>query len=214
MSALVDAPGVGKSRLAVEVARDASHLFHGAWWVDLGGVRDPDDVVPGLASALGVDDHSGVPVLDAVVSKLGGQRARIVFDDCEHFIDLRCHRNRHHRQRRRRHPPLSVANVIVTEGNSGTTTAIFVVTRAGNVNGISTVRAKTTNGTATAPGDYSAVASTTITFASGETAKAISVQVTTDTTFEKTETFNLVLTSPVGATISDTTATATIANDD
>jgi hypothetical protein len=109
---------------------------------------------------------------------------------------------------------LTVGNVSVTEGNGGTTTATFTITRSGNLNGESTVKYKTSGGTAIAGTDYTAVALNSVTFAAGETTKTVSVDVTGDTTLEKNETFNLVLSAATGATISDASGSATIVNDD
>ncbi|MCA1674977.1 MAG: hyalin, partial [Actinobacteria bacterium] len=72
----------------------------------------------------------------------------------------------------------------------------------------------TTNGTATAGADYTALATTTITLAAGETTKTVTVNITGDTVPEANETFNLILSAPTGATISDTTGVATIVDDD
>jgi YVTN family beta-propeller protein len=109
---------------------------------------------------------------------------------------------------------LTVGNVSVNEGNTGTTTATFTLTRSGNTNGSSTLKYKTTDGTAKATDDYSAVGLTPVTFAAGETTKTVSVDVTGDTAVEKNETFNLVLSASVGATLSDASGAATIVNDD
>ena len=51
-------------------------------------------------------------------------------------------------------------------------------------------------------------------FAAGETSKAITVNVSGDTTVEPDESFNMVLSSPAGATIGTSTASSTIRNDD
>ena len=109
---------------------------------------------------------------------------------------------------------LAVDNVSVTEGNSGSATATFTVTRSGNTNGASTLKYRTTNGTAAAGSDYTAVDLTTLGFEPGETSKTITVGVTGDTTVEKNETLNVVLSTPVGAIISDASGTATVVNDD
>jgi hypothetical protein len=109
---------------------------------------------------------------------------------------------------------LSVNDVTVTEGNSGTTPATFTVTRSGNTTGTSSVNYATANSTATAPGDYTALTSTTVSFAAGETTKSVSVAIVGDTVDEPNETLSLKLSSPVGATISDDTGTATILDDD
>lgn len=76
-----------------------------------------------------------------------------------------------------------------------------------------TVNWATANGTATAGQDYVA-ASGTLTFASGETQKTISITVNGDTTPEANETFRVLLSSPINATIADGDGLGTITDDD
>jgi hypothetical protein len=110
---------------------------------------------------------------------------------------------------------LSVNDISVTEGNSGTTNATFTVTRSGNTTGAATVKVRTTDGTATAAsGDYVALPLQTITFADGQATATVVVLVNGDTTLEKNQTFKLALSAPVGATIADPAGLATIVNDD
>ena len=109
-------------------------------------------------------------------------------------------------------PALSVSDVSVTEGQGGTTLATFTVSRTA---GGSTVTASyaTANGSAVAPGDYTST-SGTVTMTGPTLSTTVSVPVVGDTTVEPTETFTLGLSNPVGATIADGTAVATIVNDD
>ncbi|MCA1683929.1 MAG: hypothetical protein LC708_02205, partial [Actinobacteria bacterium] len=111
---------------------------------------------------------------------------------------------------------LTVANISGNEGNSGTIPFTFTITRSGNTSATSTVKVTTSGGTATGGGaDYTSVAAgTLVSFGAGATSKTVVVNVIGDTTVEAKETFDLVMSSEVGATISDTTGTATIVNDD
>jgi hypothetical protein len=109
---------------------------------------------------------------------------------------------------------LSVNDVTINEGNSGTTTFTFTVTRSGATAGTSSVTYATANGSATAGSDYTALPATTLNFAAGETSKTVSVSVIGETVVEPDQTFSLKLSSPVRATISDDTGTGTIRNDD
>ena len=119
-------------------------------------------------------------------------------------------------------PSLSIADVTVAEGDSGTTTAQFTVTlsTAPGTGETVTVDYATADGTATtADTDYTA-ASGTLTFAEGETSKTIDVSVSGDTDVEVDETFTVTLSNVTGTigeeavTISDAEATGTITNDD
>jgi photosystem II stability/assembly factor-like uncharacterized protein len=110
-------------------------------------------------------------------------------------------------------PGLSINDVSVTEGNSGTTTLSFTVSLA-PVSG-RTVRANyaTANGTATSGSDF-VTTSGLLTFNAGETSKTISVTVNGDTAIEANETVFVDLTSPSAATITRARGTGTINNDD
>ena len=110
-------------------------------------------------------------------------------------------------------PTVSIANVTVAEGNSGTSNANFTVSLSSASTTPVTVAYATSNGTATAGADYTAT-SGTVTFAAGVTSQTVAVKVTGDTTVEPNETFTVTLSNPTGATVSKATATATITNDD
>lgn len=110
-------------------------------------------------------------------------------------------------------PTVSIADLSVVEGNSGTSNANFVVTLSKAATTVVTVGYSTANGTATAGADFTAV-SGTLTFAPGVTSQTIAVKIIGDATVESNETFSVALTNPSGATIAKGTATATITNDD
>ena len=108
---------------------------------------------------------------------------------------------------------LSVSGVIATEGDSGTTNAVFDVSLSEPPVGPVTVDYATEGDTADAPGDY-AETSGTLTFAPGDTSEAVAVPVQGDTLDEFAEAFFLNLSNPVGANIADGSAAATIRDDD
>ena len=109
---------------------------------------------------------------------------------------------------------VSINDVSISEGNSGTKQIVFTVTRIGGADAVS-VDYTTADGTATtADGDYLAK-SGTLSFASGVAAQAISVTINGDTRFEPNETFSVILSGATnGAIISDNTGIGTINNDD
>lgn len=105
---------------------------------------------------------------------------------------------------------LSIAsNGAVTEG----ATSAFTVTKTGIASGTVTVNYATGNGSAVAPGDYTA-ASGTLTFLVGDTTKTVNVTTIDDTTGEPAESFSMTLSSPTGATIATGTANATLNDND
>lgn len=110
-------------------------------------------------------------------------------------------------------PTLSIGNATVTEGNSGTVNMTFTVTLSQASASPVTVNYATANGTATAGSDYNA-ASGVLTFAPGVTSRAITIAVRGDTLVESTETFRVLLSNAAGATISSSTGTGTIIDND
>jgi hypothetical protein len=111
-------------------------------------------------------------------------------------------------------PSLSIDDVSVTEGNSGTVTATFTVTLSPPSTSTVTVNYATANGTATtADGDYVAT-SGMLTFAPGETTKTIPVTVNGDVKYEDDETFFVNLSGATNAAIGDGQGKGTILNDD
>jgi hypothetical protein len=110
-------------------------------------------------------------------------------------------------------PTLRIGDVTVPEGNASGTPATVTVVLDRTSNTPVTVRWATADGTATAPGDYTA-GQGPLTFAPGETTKQITVPVTGDRAYEDTETFAIGLDAAAGATITDATAAVTVTNDD
>jgi hypothetical protein len=118
-------------------------------------------------------------------------------------------------------PTLAIAatNANQTEGNSGSKAFTFTVTRADNTTGSNNVNwavtgsgSNPTNATDFVGG---LLPSGTVSFASGETSKVITVNVQGDTTVELNENFTVTLSNATnGATITTATATGTINNDD
>ncbi|SCL46534.1 Predicted ATPase [Micromonospora citrea] len=84
---LVGPGGVGKTRLACAASAAAAPSFpFGGAFVDLVPVRD-GFVAQAVATALGVAEQAQQPLLAAIVSRLGQDRALLVLDNCEHLLD-------------------------------------------------------------------------------------------------------------------------------
>jgi plastocyanin len=111
-------------------------------------------------------------------------------------------------------PTVSIGDLSHAEGNTGTTAFDFPVTLSKTSASDVTVHYSTANGTATAPGDYTAVSNGTVTITAGQTSAVAEVLVNGDATSEPDETFTVTLSTSSGATISDGTAAGTIQNDD
>jgi len=110
--------------------------------------------------------------------------------------------------------PLSINDVAIKEGDSGTSNAIFTVTLSAASGLPVSVDFATANGTASAPSDYTAITATTLTFNPGEMTKTITVGINGDQSLEPDETFFVNLTNAVNATISRSQGVGTILNDD
>jgi Ca2+-binding RTX toxin-like protein len=118
-------------------------------------------------------------------------------------------------------PTLAIAatSASQTEGNSGSKAFTFTVTRADNTTGSNNVNWAVT-GSGSNPANATdfvggVLPSGSVSFATGETSKVITVDVQGDTTVELNENFTVTLSNATnGATITTATATGTIQNDD
>lgn len=111
-------------------------------------------------------------------------------------------------------PTLSVNDIIVNEGNSGTVNAVFTVSLSAASTTPVTVKYVTADSTAMAGADYTALPITTLTFAPGQTSKTGTVVVKGDIIDESNENFKLKLSAPTGATIADASGNCRIEDDD
>ena len=80
--------GVGKTRLAQQVAAEVLPRFgDGAWLVQLGPVADPDVIAETIASTLGIPNPGGVPAETVIIEDLRRRTLLLVLDNCEHVLD-------------------------------------------------------------------------------------------------------------------------------
>jgi predicted ATPase len=80
--------GVGKTRLALEVARRLVDEFpDGVWFFELAAVSDPAAVPDAVAAGLGITQQPGKSVAESVAAALEGRVRLLVFDNCEHLLD-------------------------------------------------------------------------------------------------------------------------------
>ncbi|MFN8414216.1 MAG: tetratricopeptide repeat protein [Anaerolineales bacterium] len=79
--------GVGKSRLALEVARQLLQQYlDGLWWVDLAQISDPLHVAQTVARVAGVKEKTSQDLLDVLSNAFTGKNILLVLDNCEHLI--------------------------------------------------------------------------------------------------------------------------------
>jgi hypothetical protein len=108
---------------------------------------------------------------------------------------------------------LSVSDASTTEGNGGSRTVTVTVTLSNPSTATVTVAYTTIAVTATAGTDYQ-TASGTLTFNTGQTSQNITLTVLGDRVLEADETFQVKLSAPVNATLTDDTGVVTIVNDE
>jgi hypothetical protein len=112
-------------------------------------------------------------------------------------------------------PALTIADVAIAEGNTGTKTATFTVKLSAAATGTVGFNLSTVNGTATAGGDFVALALAGQTMAAGVTSKTFNVTINGDTGIEANETFLVLVNAVTGPVrVTDDRATGTILNDD
>ncbi len=84
---LVGMGGVGKTRLALVVARTAVLDFpDGVWLVELGSVTDGRLVAGTVAASIGLASSPRRPVIETLIAAFGSSRVLLVLDNCEHLV--------------------------------------------------------------------------------------------------------------------------------
>jgi predicted ATPase/class 3 adenylate cyclase len=85
---LIGPGGIGKTRLAIELAGRLEPAFaDGAWLVDLTSIERGGNVWPALAEALLIEPQAGVEIRSQVIQRLRKARAILLIDNCEHVLD-------------------------------------------------------------------------------------------------------------------------------
>ncbi|HEX2740255.1 MAG TPA: BTAD domain-containing putative transcriptional regulator [Rubrobacter sp.] len=85
---LTGAGGSGKTRLALEVARDLVGTYpEGVWLVELAALSDPTLVARAVAATLGVREQPDRSLTQTLRGHIGSGRMLLVLDNCEHLVD-------------------------------------------------------------------------------------------------------------------------------
>ena len=85
---LTGAGGVGKTRLAIQIAAELTGEFDdGVWYVDLAPITDPELVPTTVARAFGLPDQPGRSTMDTLTRFIADRQMLVVLDNCEHLLD-------------------------------------------------------------------------------------------------------------------------------
>src|SRR3990172_6045600 len=87
LAPLTGPPGIGKTRLALEVAAALENRFRGGVaFVDLAPIRDPALVLPVVLRSLGIEDAPDRPILPRLRQALHGRDVLLLLDNLEQVI--------------------------------------------------------------------------------------------------------------------------------
>jgi non-specific serine/threonine protein kinase len=84
---LIGVGGIGKTRLALEVAANVVASFpDGVYMVELASLSEPQLITLAIASALGIRTDQDIPLLSHLISALGQRHVLLLLDNCEHVL--------------------------------------------------------------------------------------------------------------------------------
>jgi predicted ATPase/class 3 adenylate cyclase len=84
---LTGAGGTGKTRLAMEVAKQIGEQFpDGVWLIDFVALREPNLVLQAITTALGVREEPKRSLIQTLTDYLRSKKLLLLFDNCEHLI--------------------------------------------------------------------------------------------------------------------------------
>jgi predicted ATPase/DNA-binding SARP family transcriptional activator len=80
--------GIGKTRLAIEIANEAvEEHTHGVWLVTLESLSESTLIANQIASVLGLQEERGHTLLQSVTEHLRKKKLLLVLDNCEHMLE-------------------------------------------------------------------------------------------------------------------------------
>jgi predicted ATPase/class 3 adenylate cyclase len=84
---MVGTGGIGKTRLAIELATEVLEEFGYVWLAELAPVSDPDLVAQTLMTAIDVREQAGRSPTEALIDYFGSKSALVILDNCEHLVE-------------------------------------------------------------------------------------------------------------------------------
>jgi len=89
---LTGAGGVGKTRLALQIASEVLERFSGGvWMVEFAALSKPTLVVKTVASALSVSEQPDRSLMETLIDHLSSESLLLLFDNCEHLLSTCAH---------------------------------------------------------------------------------------------------------------------------
>ena len=83
---LTGAPGIGKTRLAIEAsARLASHFPAGTFCAELASLNQPERIVNAIGAAVGLNPNSRCGEPGTIAAHIGERRMLVIVDHCDHL---------------------------------------------------------------------------------------------------------------------------------
>ena len=80
--------GVGKSRIALQVAAAAMEQYRdGVWLAELGALSDPELIPKQVAVAMGVQEQADRPIVATLLEVTSTKEVLLVLDNCEHLVE-------------------------------------------------------------------------------------------------------------------------------
>lgn len=88
LTTLFGPAGIGKTRLALELAQRVHRSFSGGVHVvELGSLVRAECVVRAVAATMGVEEQPTSPLIDTLVARLAEDELLLVLDNCEHLVE-------------------------------------------------------------------------------------------------------------------------------
>jgi predicted ATPase/DNA-binding winged helix-turn-helix (wHTH) protein len=85
---VVGVGGIGKTRLALQVAAEVMDAYRdGVWVVEFGSISDPLLVPTSVAQVFSVQERTGTPLTDTLCAHLRARQLLLILDNCEHLLD-------------------------------------------------------------------------------------------------------------------------------
>ena len=85
---LIGPGGTGKTRIALEIARQQVASFRdGVWLVELAPISDPAFIVPEIAAVFELHEIQNIPLIDILLDYLRAKEILLLLDNCEHLIE-------------------------------------------------------------------------------------------------------------------------------